>query len=233
MKIIKWVFALAVPVLVVVLSCKKENSASQQESSLVEGTAVTGNGAPSGPHYNLNIIGVDNPKNFDYNEFEQQNTQGQGHRIFVPLNGSAKIMLKEGDYGVLDANGTDGIAAFQLPAPDPNNDGITNYSVYIRGLGKTGGHATMSSCITDGTDTYCSIDQNVYVSLDAHGNDNKFINVSRELLYVYADTDGNGQVERIPLFSSPLFTYYWDYINTGLKLAQLRFYDVSTNINTN
>jgi len=229
MKIIKWFFALAVPVLIV--SCKKENSA-KQEDSLVEGTAVTGNGAPSGAHYNLNIIGVDNPKNFDYNEFEQQNTQGQGHRIFVPLNGNAKIMLGEGDYGVVDANGTDGIAAFQLPAPDPNNDGITNYSVYIRGLGKPGGTATMSSCMTDGTDTYCSIDQDVYVSLSAHGNDNKFTNVSKELLYVYADTDGNGQVERIPLFSDPLFTYYWDYLNTGLKLAQLRFYDISTNVNT-
>jgi len=60
----------------------------------------------------------------------------------------------------------------------------------------------------------------------------KFTNVSRELLYVFADTDGDGQVERIPLFSDPLFTYYWDYLNTGLKLAQLRFYDISTNINT-
>src|SRR5512143_3950513 len=28
------------------------------------GQTETGNGAPSGAHYNLNIIGVDNPKNF-------------------------------------------------------------------------------------------------------------------------------------------------------------------------
>ena len=27
--------------------------------------AFAGNGAPSGPHYNLNIIGVDNPKTAD------------------------------------------------------------------------------------------------------------------------------------------------------------------------
>ena len=180
MKTIKWLLALTVPVLII--SCKKESSASKQESSLVEGTAVTGNGAPSGSHYNLNIIGVDNPKNFDYNTFEQQNTQGQGHRIFVPLDGNAKILLKEGDYSVLDANGTDGIAAFQLPAPDPENDGITTYSVYIRALGKKGGTATMSSCVEEVADadgdgipneTFCSSDQNVSVSLSAHGNHNK------------------------------------------------------------
>ena len=228
MKTIKWLFALAAPLLII--SCKKESSLSQKTSALGD-VATTGNGAPSGPHYNLNIIGVDNPKSFDYNTYNQQNTQGQGHRIFVPLDGTAKILLSERDYSVLDANGTDGIAAFQLPAPDTANSGITNYSVFIRGLGKPGGTATMSSCITDGTDTYCSITQNIYVSLAAHGNNNKFTNVSKELLYVYADTDGDGKVERIPLFSDPLYTYYWDYQNTGLRLAQLRFYDVSTNVN--
>ena len=229
MKTIKWLFALTSPLLII--SCKKESSLSQKTNALGEVTTTTGNGAQSGSHYNLNIIGVDNPKNFDYNTYNQQNTQGQGHRIFVPLDGTAKILLSEGDYSVLDANGTDGIAAFQLPAPDTANSGITSYSVFIRGLGKPGGTATMSSCITDGTDTYCSITQNIYVSLAAHGNNNKFTNVSRELLYVYADTNGDGKVEGIPLFSNPLYTYYWDYQNTGLRLAQLRFYDVPTNVN--
>jgi len=230
MKTIKWFFALAAVLLIVIVGCKKESSLSQKSSGLGEVT-TTGNGAPSGAHYNLNIIGVDNPKTFDFNTVDQQNTQGQGHRIFVPLDGNAKIMLKEGDFGVLDANGTDGIAAFQLPKPDSNLDGITEYSVFIRGLGKPGGTAKMSSCITDGTDTYCSIDQDVYVSLAAHGNDNKFTNVSKELLYVYADTDGDGTVEKIALFSDPLFTYYWEYLNTGLRLAQLRFYQVPTDTN--
>ena len=39
---------------------------------------ATGNGAPSGPHYNLNIIGVDKAK--------KPNMVGtNGHTIFVPL----------------------------------------------------------------------------------------------------------------------------------------------------
>lgn len=229
MKTTKWLIALAVPALIA--GCQKEGSLSPKENSLGEVVTTTGNGAPSGAHYNLNIIGVENPKKFNYDEEAVNYTQGNGHVIFVPLTGPAKIWLKEGSYDVLDANGTDGNASFQLPAPDPENDGITTYSVYIRGLGKPGGTATMSSCITDGTDTYCSIDENIYVSLSAHGNDNKFTNVSKELLYVYADTNGDGTVERIPLFSSDLWEYYWNYVNNGLRLAQLRFYDVSTNVN--
>src|SRR5207247_9232553 len=65
----------------------------------------TGNGAPSGGHYSLNIIGV--PKNKTASM-----TGDKGHRIFVPLAGTTKIMLIEGpDFGVLDANGTDGAAS--------------------------------------------------------------------------------------------------------------------------
>ena len=95
------------------------------------------NGAPSGAHYNLNIIGVPKEKTADM-------TNGKGHRIFVPLTGHTKIWLSEGPYEVLDANGTDGSASFQLPNPDPDNLGITEYSVYARALGKPGGTSTIN-----------------------------------------------------------------------------------------
>ncbi|MHC4518842.1 MAG: hypothetical protein ACYTAS_09665, partial [Planctomycetota bacterium] len=90
-----------------------------------------GNGAPSGPHYNLNLIGVPKKENVD-------GTNGNGHRIFVKLSGNTKIMLTEGDYAVLDYNGTDGTASFQLPNPDPDNDGVTDYSVFCRVVGTPG-----------------------------------------------------------------------------------------------
>src|SRR5437660_7634264 len=70
------------------------------------GTAVvaaqTGNGAPSGSHFNLNIIGVSNSKN--------QNMDGNGNVIFVALGSSdtkatTKILLSPGDFAVLDKNG--------------------------------------------------------------------------------------------------------------------------------
>ena len=93
---------------------------------------ITGNGAPNGAHYNLNLIGVgDKSADMDGNN---------GHRIFVKLSGKTKILLIEGDsFKVLDANGTDGDSAkFQLPNPDPDGDGKTVYSVFARALGKPG-----------------------------------------------------------------------------------------------
>jgi hypothetical protein len=186
--------------------------------------AQTGNGGPSGPHYNLNLIGT-NDKNPDMKG-------NKGHRIFVKLNGSTKILLTSGDFEVLDANGTDGEAAFQLPNPDPENDGTTEYSVYARALGKPGGSSTTTTCTHDGTTEYCSIYQMVLVR-DGKGGKSVFRNVSKELLYVYADIDGDGRIERMPLFGNSLWDYYWDYDNAGLKLAQLRFYEIPTVIEDN
>jgi hypothetical protein len=189
--------------------------------------AGTGNGAPSGAHYNLNLIGVPKDKSADM-------TGSNGHVIFVDLSGKTRILLQEGaagifDFQVLDANGTDGTARFQLPNPDPNNDGITWYSVYARALGKPGGWGNITSgFITDGNVTWMSTYS--YIAVRGTGKAT-FDNVSKELLYVYADLDANGTPERYPLFSNALYQYFWDYDNHGCKLIQLRFYEVETNVN--
>lgn len=186
------------------------------------GNNENGNGFPSGPHYNLNLIGVDKEKTADM-------TGNNGHRIFVKLWGNTKINLSEGDFQVLDANGTDGTAAFQLPNPDPDNDGITEYSVYARALGGPGGSSTTTTCAFDSDGTqWCSSQHMVLVRSSGKSWAK---NVSKELLYIYADLDGNGQDERYPLFSDALQDYYWSYDNNGLKLAQLRFYEIPTNVN--
>ena len=169
----------------------------------------------SGAHYTLNIIGVPQGKTADM-------TGDNGRRIFVPRVGSAKINLSEGPFAVLDANGTDGTAAFQLPNPDPDGDGTTTYSVFARALGKPGGSSKTTTCFTDTTGTWCS----VYSSVLVRGTGkSSFDNVSKELLYVYVDTNGDGTLERYSLFSDALAQYYWQYDNSGLHLAQLRFYE--------
>ena len=195
--------------------------------------AATGNGAPSGAHYNLNIIGVSKDKTADM-------TGNNGHRIFVPDYGNARISLTEGDFGVLDANGTDRDgAAFSLPNPDVNGDGTTEYSVYVRALGKPGGSAKMQSCYDDAQtgDTWCAVDIDGGVSqieiTRSKGGVDKFVNVSKDLLYVdvclAVDLDGNCTDSVVePLFSDELDSYFWSYDNDGLKVAQLRFYDVET-----
>jgi hypothetical protein len=186
-------------------------------------TSTSGNGAPSGAHYGLNIIGVSNPKNVNM-------SGGDGHRIFVALTGSTKIGLIEGDFAVLDANGTDGTATFQLPSPDPDGDGVTAYSVYARALGTPGGSSITTTCAIDPTtgEKVCSNETMVLVR---SSGGSKFTNVSRALLYVTADIDGDGDIDKVPLFDDRLQEYFWQYDNNGLRLAQLRFYDTPTDTN--
>lgn len=170
-----------------------------------------------GAHYNLNIIGVPKGKTADM-------SGNNGRRIFVPRFGSSQIKLSEGPFNVLDANGTDGSASFQLPSPDPDGDGTTAYSVFARALGKPGGSSRTTTCLTDATgETYCSIYSMVLVR---NTGKSTFDNVSKELLFVYIDTDGDGDADvRQALFADPLADYYWQYDNAGLHLAQLRFYE--------
>jgi hypothetical protein len=207
-------------------------------------TATTGNGAPSGAHYNLNIIGVPKDKSPTFDG-------GSGRRIFVDLGktgavANTRINLIEGDFAVIDANGTDGTAAFQLPNPDPDGDGTTAYSVYVRALGKPGGKAIMQSCYDDDTGTWCAVDfaggaEPITLEHTKSGAP-KFTNVSKDLLFVDyctawdAGLDGIPgtaddvctSVSQVPLFGNDLLSYYWSYDNEGLKLAQLRFYEVPT-----
>jgi len=118
--------------------------------------AQNGNGAPSGGHYNLNILGKRDCTPADLHA-------NNGHTIQVFLNGGQKaadingtlaltldrqnkIFLQPGDdFQVLDGNACDG-ALFMLP---------TNscYQVYARALGTPGGYATMTTCAIDNNGT--------------------------------------------------------------------------------
>ena len=130
------------------------------------------------------------------------------------------------DGNCTDNNG----AAFQLPNPDPNNDGVTEYSVYARALGKPGGKSTTTTCATDPVtgEIYCSVYSMVLIREKGKSS---FSNVSQQLLYIYYDLNGDGKPERYNLFNEALQDYFWSYDNNGLKLAQLRLYDVSTYVN--
>jgi hypothetical protein len=199
------------------------------------GNDGNGNGAPSGAHFNLNIIGKDKEMDID--------NCGNGHRIFVPLGDekntkTARILLQEGDFAVIDCDGTDGQARFQLPNPDPGDGSMcTAYSVYIRPLGKPNGKAKMSTCATDPLtgEEVCSIE---VVDLTRIAGKQKFTNVSKELLTICAEIctevdPVTGECiawewMRLYLFDPILQDYLWKYDNNGLKIAQLRFYPQET-----
>lgn len=185
------------------------------------GFAAPGVDMPSGSHYNLNIIGVPQDKTADM-------SGSNGHVIFMPLWRIGKINLIEGaTYQVLDKNGTDGNgASFQLPNPDPENDGTTVYSVFARALGKPGGKANMTTGFIDEFgQTWMSV---CTLELERTKGPAKFMNVSKELLYVYVDMDGDGFAEHYNLFNDVMESVFWEYDNQGLKLLQLRFYEVET-----
>jgi hypothetical protein len=185
----------------------------------------TGNGGPSGAHYNLNIIGVPKAKSADM-------TGGDGHRIFVGLGSNkpadpvtTKIMLTlstDGTFKVLDANGTDGTASFSLPAPG-------TYSIWARPLGKPGGESKVTSCATDPVtgEEICSTSNEVFIR---DGGKSTFRNVTTALTTIDLDSsltdviDACGGATTVSLFNPCLEGYFWNYDNNGLRLLQLRFY---------
>ena len=178
------------------------------------GNGGSGNGAPSGPHYNLNLIG------FAQGQTYPNNGSG-GNVIHVPLWGNCQIDLTEGPFSVLNNNCTNGNALFQLPNPDPLNTGTSSYSVFAAARGKPLGSATANTCFTDtSTSTqYCS---NIILTLSRKFGQNSYDNVTKYLLYAYACV--NGTIKRVPLFSAQTSQWYWQYDNSGLRNASLRFY---------
>lgn len=186
-------------------------------------TAGVGNAMPSGPHYNLNIIGVKSPKEVGVSD---------GHTLFVNLNGSTKIMMsqsQDGAFNVTDRNGTDGVASFNIG--DKNiGDARTHYRVYARALGKPGGVVTITPNATFDATTGEALFYLGEVTIARNGGGKaKTVNITN--LY-YADvtlTLADGTIKTYTnqwIFDVPeLLAYWWDYNNTNCKLLQVRFYE--------
>lgn len=180
--------------------------------------SAAGAGNTGGGCYNMQII-AQKEKTVDM-------TGSSGHSLFILMNGRTKILLQEGSYNILDRNGTDGTAAFSLPSPDPTNSGVTAYSVFARVVGKPGSKIDMATCAYDALgELYCSGDT---ISMSRIAGTSKFQNVSQQLLYIYADIDGDGDIDRVPLFDSRLQDYFWQVDSQGRAHMQLRFCPLSS-----
>ncbi len=189
-------------------------------ASILPVSAATGNGAPSGTHYNLNIIGV--PK-----EKTGGTWTNDGHRIFVPLTGKCNIWLQNGsEFNVIDADGTDGSARLQLLDPYPGTATTSTYRIYVRALGKPGGSMTMTSGFVDELGNYWYSLENV--TLTRNKGKSVFSDKTLQLTTIYVDITDDGVYNpvRYNLFDNALYQYFWNYDNNGLKLLQLRFYMV-------
>jgi hypothetical protein len=187
--------------------------------------ATTGNGAPSGAHFNLNIIGVSHDKSPNM-------AKGGGDVIFVGLGTSGdavttKILLSQSadsTFAVLDKNGTDGEASFALPVPG-------TYTVWARALGTPGGQAKMATCATfidptTGTSSIlCSTDNEVFVRGKGKSS---FRDVTSALTTISLVPGSAAELAcgtpTVSLFAACLQDFLWQYDNNGLKLLQVRFY---------
>ena len=203
--------------------------------------AQTGNGTPSGAHYELNLIGVTYGKNPPL-------TGSNRHTIFVPLDTAqddpvpgTDIWLTQGPFAVCDGNAFDAAhdcngtqiaklgAVFQLPCNTnittaagttlvPCTTGATaSYDVWARVVGTPGGSSTLTTCATDPAGALvCSTNKQMFVRMKP----NKFTNVT-DALTSLVDTN---TLQTVALFQGLFQGFFWDYDNNGNKLVQLRFY---------
>ncbi len=187
--------------------------------------ASTGNGAPSGSHFNLNIIGVAHDKSPNMNK-------GSGDVIFVGLGTSSdavttKILLSQtadSEFAVLDKNGTDGEASFALPLPG-------SYTVWARALGTPGGQSKIATCATFIDPTtftstiLCSTDNEVFVRGKGKSS---FRDVTSALTTITLVPGSAAELAcgtpTVSLFAPCLQDFLWQYDNNGLRLLQVRFY---------
>jgi hypothetical protein len=122
---------------------------------LLQPVYATGNEAPSGRHFNLNIIGVPKEKNDNFDG-------GQGSRIFVSRTGQTQFYVHGGDsYQVLDHDGTDGKVGSGLADPgivfpyDAAADQTWRVQIWVRLLGPKGSEVAWTSYYYDVVgDTY-------------------------------------------------------------------------------
>lgn len=176
-------------------------------------------------NFNLSIVGV--PENV-----KPEISAKEGNQIFVPVQGKSKILLQEGqEFSVVESNATAGSAAkFQMPNSDAGVSGTSIYSVYARSLGKPAGDSKIPSCDFDPStkEEVCSLQSSLAVR--SSGN-TALDNIAGSLLFVDVDVNGNGKLEHLNIFDDRLQNYLWRYDSRGLKILQLRFYQISTDIN--
>ena len=189
----------------------------------------------SGPHYNLNIIGVPKDKKVDMNNSDR-------HTIFVPLQSGGdvgrqvKIFYQGGsEFQVLDGNCTDGECTIEVPSQALSD---LCYKVYSIALGKPNRGAIVNAecafaddLVGGGTCTDALLMGSFQVDrLKKKPERRDISDIFRATGCLDLDQSGTCntgdlQFSNVWIFNVPsLLSYFWNYDNNGLRLMQLRFY---------
>ena len=234
--------------------------------------------------FKFNIIGMQNPKNVNMDQASGKVifvNLNEPSKINLVCSDDPDVLemyegLEEGEFAILDKVATDsydidGSPGAILALPDPGLDPYvigekgdadtwSNYSIYIRSLGKPGGWATITTCaevlesnlvewlergdirILNAAGTfggYASIEQVGQSITERPKGKSIFTNVTAPLLTIVLqvqilDADGNDVGDpilvRVPIFDEILEGEYWEYDNHGLKLLQVWIYDIETDV---
>jgi hypothetical protein len=187
----------------------------------------------SGPHYNLNIIGVPRDKTVP------DMTGSDRHTLFVPLDNDAvsrqvRIYYLPGtEFRVLDGNCTDDNECTIMVPGDPTNQ--VCYDVYATALGKPKGNAVVAAqCIIEDLLGECTdaLLQSSFALTRMTGKPKRENITKMFRASGCIDANGSGLCDAdevrfsdVWIFNlAQLVEYFWDYDNNGLKLMQVRFY---------
>jgi hypothetical protein len=203
---------------------------------------------PGGKNNQLSKGGGD-----DQNHIYLCNSSNGENDVVDPRCDAWRLDGHVGDFGVIDANGTDGDGAiFGLPDPcvgTSSTDGCTpTYAIWARAKAGSGS-VTITTCADetgtgfDGTDDVWCGSNGITLSKQTA---NKAIDVSTSLLFMTItvndltdpqlaaciDPDGDStdllpDTYNVYLFDRCFENYFWNYDNNGLKVLELRFFNAN------
>ena len=221
-------------------------------SPAVAGNATTGNGAPSGGHFQFNIIG--HPKGISGDD-------SSGRAIMVPLKNAtgpnsitceadqvilkddvsptftdqaptgARIYLVAGDhFEILDRDATDSNGArIMVPVQNAGTANATfTYDVFLRVLGKP------LTCMDINAFTF-DADQSLWfwagsVEVNRQTGKSTFVKVNElfDVMFCTVDTSTGectaGTTQELSVFNNVFDSYFWSILNNGTRIVQVRMY---------
>ncbi len=200
-------------------------------STALAGKDGKGNGFPSGPHYNLNIIAK--KPNWQFNASEDGN-----NTIFVRLDNKSQIIMTPSKHEEFKVTDPDAVhkekgkydAEFEIPWNQSLR--YPAYDVYVRARGKPGGHVNISAGVINLTDNTTWLTLGTVPMLShtkGKGKPKPGTQCINDIFYVpVTNESGNTSIYWIfdhPEYDPELFEYFWNYDNHGCKLLQVRFYE--------
>lgn len=118
-----------------------------------------------------------------------------------------------------------------VPVDETDIVPTASYQVWARALGQPGGSATVTTCATVQGELQCSLENTVQTRTKGPSGFTEVTNELTSLLVNYCTVyvDGVCDTEvltRVALFAGDTEDWFWNYDNQGLRLAQLRFYEL-------